>query len=203
MKASGKPITEGELYRLALTTIDSVNEPAAASFKRDFPEESLLPRQSLEPSLLPIAECIPRISNASTSTHALVDSIKNTYQERQWRQPYAEEDFGPDFFNNSAWFPIADVNGPLVYQDGLMEIMLMGPGLSYPKHKHEPEELYIVLAGRVWWVAEKDEKSPCWKSAGDAIHHTSNQVHAITSGDEPVLILNLWRGGGFQIPKIV
>ena len=203
MKIAEKSIAEDELYSLALAVIDSINDTIAASFRNDFPEAELLQKRRLKPLLLPITECIPHISNTSESTIALVDSIKKSYQKQQWRQPYSIEDFGSDFFHKSAWFPIADVNGPLVYPDGLMEIMLMGPGLTYPKHKHEPEELYIVLSGKVWWETEKDGETPCWKRAGEAIYHAPNQVHAITSGDEPVLVLNLWRGGGFQIPKII
>jgi quercetin dioxygenase-like cupin family protein len=95
------------------------------------------------------------------------------------------------------------VNGPIVYSYGLMEVMLMGSGLTYPKHKHSSEEVYIVLAGKVWWEAENVKSSPAWKNAGDVIHHAPNQIHAVTAGDEPVLILNLWRGGSFEMPEIV
>jgi len=77
----------------------------------------------------------------------------------------------------------------------------LGSGLTYPEHKHSPEELYIVLAGKVWWEAENSNSG--WKQAGDVIHNAPNQIHSVTGGGEPVLILNLWRGGSFEMPEII
>jgi len=192
----------GDLYNLALKVLDRIVDPMASSFRGDFPKLESLPRQDLVPCLLPITECIRSIDAAAPLTIDLVDAIKVAYQKQHWRQPYSAQDFGQEFFERSAWFPIADVNGPLIYSKGLMEIMLLGPKLDYPKHRHQPEELYLVLAGKVWWEAENAIDSPCWKTAGEVIHHMPDQVHAIPSGDKPALMLNLWRGGGFEIPKI-
>jgi hypothetical protein len=198
-----EPIIQDELYRLALLTLKNVNNEIAASFQTSFPDVELLPKKNLKASLLPITSSVPSVGSTSASTNDLVEAIKKCYFYQSWRQPYAIEDFGNKFFDNSAWFPIADVNGPIVYSNGLMEMMLMGSGLTYPKHKHNPEELYIVLAGKVWWEAENARSSPAWKHAGDVIHHAPNQTHSVTGGDEPVLILNLWRGGSFEMPEIV
>ena len=196
-----EPIIQDELYRLALLTLKNVNNEIATSFQTSFPDVELLPKKNLKASLLPITDYVPRVGNSSASTSELVEAIKKYYVYQSWRQPYSVEDFGSQFFNKSAWFPIADVNGPIVYSRGLMEVMLLGSGLTYPKHKHSPEELYIVLAGKVWWEAENS--NPDWKQAGDVIHHAPNQIHSVTGGDEPVLILNLWRGGSFEMPEII
>ncbi len=200
-KDQGEIIIQDELYRLALLTLKNVNNEIATSFQTSFPDVELLPKKNLKASLLPITDYVPRVGNSSVSTSELVEAIKKYYVYQSWRQPYSVEDFGSQFFNKSAWFPIADVNGPIVYSRGLMEVMLLGSGLIYPKHKHSPEELYIVLAGKVWWEAEKS--NPGWKQAGDVIHHAPNQIHSVTGGDEPVLILNLWRGGSFEMPEII
>ena len=81
-----------------------------------------------------------------------------------------------------------------------MEIMLLEPKVTYPNHRHSPEELYTVLAGQVWW--ESENNYACWKHAGEVIHHQPNVVHSIKAGDEAVLILSLWRGGSFEMPVI-
>ena len=196
-----EPIIQDDLYRLALLTLKNVNNEIATSFQTSFPDVERLSKKNLKASLLPITDYVPSVGNTSASTSDLVEAIKKYYVYQSWRQPYSVEDFGSQFFNKSAWFPIADVNGPIVYSSGLMEVMILGSGLTYPEHKHSPEELYIVLAGKVWWEAENSNSG--WKQAGDVIHNAPNQIHSITGGDEPVLILNLWRGGSFEMPEII
>jgi len=190
-----------KLYELALSTLEKVNDKTASSFSCGFPPLNQLSTVDLEPSILPITSSVLSAGKTDPSTIRLVEKIQETYQEQHWRQPYKIDDFDIDFFNNTAWFPIADVDGPVLYSGGLMEIMLLGPNITYPNHKHSPEELYVVLAGQVWWNAEG--QSVCWKHAGEVIHHRPNVVHSLKSGDEAVLILNLWRGGSFEMPEIV
>ncbi|WP_024953813.1 dimethylsulfonioproprionate lyase family protein [Sulfurospirillum arcachonense] len=191
-----------ELFKLAYKMASNLKDENANSFAADLPHIDKLSVHKLTPSLLPITNAMKSIGSTAKSTVELVTAIKNAYKLQAWRQPYLEKDIGSTFTNGSAWFPIADVNGPIVYNKGLVEIMLLNKGITYPKHSHSPEELYIVLAGQVWWEAEGGANSPCWKKAGDVIHHSPNQVHAITAGEEAVLILNFWRGGAFEMPSI-
>lgn len=188
------------LYELALGTLQNVNNKVASSFSNDFPELNQLPSVELKSSILPVASSVLNVGDTAPSTMSIVQEIQQTYQSQQWRQPYQPDDFGLDFFNNTAWFPIADVEGPLIYAKGLMEIMLLGPNVTYPNHKHSPEELYVILAGHVWW--QTDNQKACKKCAGEVIHHLPNVIHAIKAGNKPVLILNLWRGGSFEMPII-
>lgn len=188
------------LYELALRTLKDVDNEIATSFSRGFPCVSELSSTKLTRRTLPIVSSVRSIGSTAPSTLSFVRKIQETYLNQQWRQPYKVDDFGVEFFDGAAWFPIADADGPNVYSDGLMEVMLLGGNVTYPNHKHTPEELYIVLAGQVWW--ESEDNQACWKYAGDVIHHLPNVVHSIKAGAEPVLLLNLWRGGGFEMPVI-
>ena len=100
-------------------------------------------------------------------------------------------------------FAIADRGGPLIMTEGLVEIMLLDANFEYPMHSHAPEELYVVLAGQVYWQAEGDPEAPGRRNAGDIIHHSPHRRHAIATGETAALVLTLWRGGGFEKPKIV
>jgi hypothetical protein len=188
------------LYELALQTLANVNSDIALSFKQNFPEQEQLTKTKLAPALLPITASVLTVGQTTLTTQNLVQAITETYREQHWRQPYQVADIGLDFFNNAAWFPIADVGGPLVYNKGLMEIMILGANVNYPSHKHSPEELYVVLAGEVWW--ESSDETACWKYAGEVIHHMPNVIHSIKAGNEAVLILNVWRGGSFEMPVV-
>lgn len=187
-------------YKLALKTLENINNNISLSFRDDFPEINELSVIDLEAFLLPITSSIPKVGQTASTTEEIVLEIQKKYQYQAWRQPYQVDDFGNDFFSKSAWFPIADVHGPVIYSKGLIEIMLLDSGLAYPSHKHSPEELYIILAGKVWWEAENE--TACWKHAGEVIHHPSNVIHSVKAADKPVLILNLWRGGSFEMPVI-
>jgi len=191
-----------EMFELAQKIVSELRDKNAISFAENLPRVDELSLSELAPSLLPIVNAIKSIGPVSKSTSELVSAIKNTYELQAWRQPYSEKEIGAAFTNGSAWFPIADVKGPVVYTEGLVEVMLLGGGVSYPKHSHSPEELYVVLAGQVWWEAEDASESPAWKKAGEVIHHLPHQVHSISAGEEAVLILNLWRGGVFEMPSI-
>lgn len=188
------------LYNLALETLENLESKIASSFRGDFPELKHLNSVELEPSILPIASSVLGVGKTAPSTTEIVYNIQETYKSQHWRQPYKVDDFGSDFFDRTAWFPIADVEGPTLYSRGLMEVMLMGAMMTYPNHKHSPEELYVVLAGQLW--CQSENQKACWKYAGEVIHHPPNVVHSIKSGDEPVLVLNLWRGGSFEMPVI-
>jgi len=191
-----------DLLDLVIQVISNLDSEDANSFAADLPSMDGLSTRELKPCSLPIVESINSIGTAHQYTEDLVEAIKNSYEIQSWRQPYTEKDINENFVGGSAWFPIADSDGPIIYEEGLVEIMLLGGGITYPTHSHSPEELYIVLAGEVWWDADGLIGSPRWKKAGETIHHPSYQPHALTAGDEPVLILSLWRGGGFEMPKV-
>ena len=191
-----------ELYLLVRDTLEMVQAPAASSFLSDLPLINELKICAIPTEMPPIVSELANLGRTVPATSRLVKAVLKTATTQPWRQPYTVEDFGYDFAMRSAWFPIADRGGPIVMNDGLVEIMLLDSNLKYPRHSHSPEELYVVLAGDVWWEAEGDPGASSWCHAGEVIHHPSNRRHALTAGDNPALLLALWRGGGFEKPTI-
>ncbi len=190
------------LYTLARDLLLTTNDTFAKSFLTDLPSVESFEERTVTASKLSIMSALGDLGPTVPDTAELVAEVLHSAPDQAWRQPYASEDFGADFSARSGWFPIADRDGPLVMTEGLVEIMLLGGGLKYPMHSHAPEELYLVLAGKVWWEAEGEPKAPSWRFAGDVIHHPPHRFHALTAGDTPVLLLALWRGGGFEKPLI-
>ncbi len=190
------------LYALARDLLLTTNNTFAKSFLTDLPSVKSFEERTVAASKLPIMSALADLGPTAPDTAELVAEVVRSAPYQAWRQPYDSEDFGADFSERSGWFPIADRDGPLVMTEGLVEIMLLGDGVKYPMHSHAPEELYLVLAGKVWWEAEGEPKAPSWRFAGDVIHHPPHRRHALTAGDAPVLVLALWRGGGFEKPLI-
>lgn len=190
------------LYSLARDILAATRNSAANSFLDDLPTTQELVERRMKASALPIVTALGNLGPTIPTTSTLVAAVLNSVTAQGWRQPYAAEDFGLDFATRSGWFAIADRDGPLVMTEGLVEIMLLDADLKYPKHSHAPEELYIVLAGKVWWEAECDPDAPAWRQPGEVIHHPPHRRHSLTAGDTPALLLAFWRGGGFEKPAI-
>ena len=190
------------LYALARDILATTRSTSAKFFLDGLPPSQKLVERGVKTSVLPIVTALDDLGQTAPETSTLVAAVLGSAQAQEWRQPYEAEDFGADFAARSSWFAIADRDGPLVMTEGLVEIMLLDANLKYPMHSHTPEELYIVLAGEVWWEAEGEPGAPEWRKAGDVIHHPPNRRHALTAGETPALLLALWRGGGFEKPAI-
>ncbi len=190
------------LYTLALDLLAATRSAAAQSFLDDLPPTQELAERRITAASLPIVAALGDLGPTAPVTATLVAEVFSLAPVQGWRQPYEVEDFGADFTMGSGWFAVADRDGPLMITEGLVEIMLLDANLKYPMHSHAPEELYIVLAGEIWWEAEGDKSAPDWRKAGDLIHHPPHRRHALTAGEAPALLLALWRGGGFEKPVI-
>ncbi len=190
------------LYALVRDILAATGNTTAKSFLDDLPPIMQLIERGVVASTLPVVAALDGLGQTIPETSELVAEVLRSAPGQEWRQPYEAEDFGANFAARSGWFAIADRNGPLVMTEGLVEIMLLDTSLQYPMHSHAPEELYLVLAGEVWWDAEGDPDAPKWCKAGEVIHHPPHRRHTITAGESPTLLLALWRGGGFEKPAI-
>lgn len=71
-------------------------------------------------------------------------------------------------------------------------LLLLGPHVDYPPHRHPADEVYLPLAGARW--AHGDALPPDAEPAGTLLHHRPWQAHAMTTGDQPLLALYVWTG---------
>jgi mannose-6-phosphate isomerase-like protein (cupin superfamily) len=71
-------------------------------------------------------------------------------------------------------------------------LYLQKSGTVYPSHWHEAVEHYLVLSGTADW--QMDDAPYVKRLPGEAFVHGSNQRHATTTFDEPLLALWFWQG---------
>ena len=70
----------------------------------------------------------------------------------------------------------------------------MAPNTRYPDHRHPPEEVYLVLSPGEWRQGDGAWHEP---GPGGVVHNPPAIVHAMRSGDTPLLaIWCLWMGTG-------
>ena len=110
-----------------------------------------------------------------------------------WGQTYSAEDFGTDFLEKYGWVELIGLRGQIKSKDIACGFLLLGPGIEYPKHSHEAEEVYIPLSSNSLWIQGDDD----WISrpSSVSIYHRSLLSHGMWTGNSPLLALYLWRGG--------
>lgn len=71
-------------------------------------------------------------------------------------------------------------------------LYLQQSGTVYPSHWHEAVEHYLVMSGTADW--QMDDAPYVRRAPGEPFIHASNQRHATTTFDEPLLALWFWQG---------
>lgn len=71
-------------------------------------------------------------------------------------------------------------------------LLLLGPGVHYPHHRHPADEVYLPLSAARW---SHDVGAPLREEPpGELLHHQPEQAHAMDTGTEPLLALYVWTG---------
>lgn len=127
---------------------------------------------------------------------ALMNAIVAAATAAYWQRTHSEAEVGRDFLERYGWFELVGPGGHFRSDQTRAYISCWGEGLYYSWHLHEAEELYFILAGSAYF--EADGLEPALLGPGDTRLHASNQPHAMTTFDRPVLGLVLWRGSGMN-----
>ena len=77
-------------------------------------------------------------------------------------------------------------------EDLVIGVSLLAPHVRYPDHNHSPEEVYLVLSPGRFQHGKSDWFEP---GIGGTLYNEPNIVHAMASGEAPLLALwYLWVG---------
>jgi hypothetical protein len=117
--------------------------------------------------------------------------LADTAEALAWRRSYSAAAVGAEFYENYGWTEIAGLTGPMPSDRLACGLLLLGPLVHYPPHRHEAEEIYVPLAGTARWRQGREpwrERPP-----GAVLHHARHEPHAMMTGREPLVALYLWR----------
>jgi len=155
---------------------------------------------------LPICQLVAAALNRSVGqTHAkaapqskiiplkfdLYQAILQTSTDLSWRRP----GFGkiPDAIaSHMAVCEIIGPTGQIKHETVRAGLLFQAPDITYPRHSHAAEEIYLSLSGPVEWQVDESD----WRHtfAGDFTHHLPHQPHAIRTGTIPLLAVWGWAG---------
>ena len=114
----------------------------------------------------------------------LADAFAPLADRLHWRLRPPEEGEDPAFRSGHA---NADVIGPAGLErhvDVVVGVSLLAPGVTFPDHRHPPEEIYVAMSAGDWFEEDAGWRAP---GIGGLIHHRPGVVHAMRSGEEPLL----------------
>lgn len=170
----------------------------AAPFLADWPKGE--ERRPQEPGTLPVCRWLDGMTPA-TGAEEVMEDLKARSSGLSWRQTYGVADFGADFLAGYGWSEFIGLRGPVPSERIACGILLLGPGITYPPHAHQAEEVYLPISGRAEWRHGERLFAPV--EPGQVIHHSSWVPHAMRTGAEPLAALYLWRGGDLAAKSVI
>jgi hypothetical protein len=97
-----------------------------------------------------------------------------------------------DFLENYGYAVLAGPGGLMASEELALGLLMLGPGIHYPTHRHPAVEIYVPAAGEAEW--QKGEEPWRREPPGAVIRHESMMPHATRTLAEPLLAAYLWRG---------
>jgi quercetin dioxygenase-like cupin family protein len=123
---------------------------------------------------------------------ALANAFAAIEPQLSWKTRAGAEAQGEQFPTGHANAIIVGTEGLEMREDVRIGVSVMAPHTRYPDHRHPPEEVYVVLSGGEWRQGGEDWHAP---GVGGLVHNPPNIVHAMRSGENPLLALwFLWVG---------
>ncbi len=173
--------------------------PALARFLADWPSAPSQPSRpqglgakSLPATSLPVLRWLPRLAvDAGGFGVELIEMLRAAAGSMAWRQTYTLAEAGDEFLRNYAWAELCRPGTGIGAAQISCGVLVLGPNTFYPPHRHEAEEIYLPLAGTAEWL----QRDGVWRHrpAGTLIHHSSEEIHAMRTGEQPLLAMYLWR----------
>ncbi len=117
---------------------------------------------------------------------ALADAFAAIEPRLDWKTRAGAEAQGEQFLTSHANATIVGSEGLEARQDVWIGVSLLAPHTRYPDHRHPPEEVYVVLSGGEWRQGSGEWHEP---RIGGLVHNPRNIVHAMRSGEQPLLAL--------------
>lgn len=162
----------------------------AAPFLAAWPEGA--ERRVIAAQDLPVVAHLAGMA-APGPTAPVLDALQRAAPGLAWRQTYGTADFGADFLQGYGWSEFIGLRGPIPSTRLACGVLLLGPGITYPLHRHQAEELYLPISGTAFWRKGAGPETPV--PPGRPIHHPAWMPHATRTGAEPLAALYLWQGG--------
>lgn len=130
------------------------------------------------------------LTAAPPETEGLRDALAPVAATAEWREgPRPGAPLG--FDGGYAYVALVGPDGQIPSPECRLGLYLQRPGLHYPPHAHDAEELYFIVSGTADWQAGDRRFAAV---PGQVIHHAPAMPHVMVTGDAPLLAIWAWIG---------
>ena len=158
--------------------------------------------RAIPPCDLPVLAYMPAaIKTACKRTEDIVSMLAEIVDQIAWGQTYSAEDFGAEFLKKYGWTEFIGQRGPIPSEKMACGVLMLGPQVEYPRHRHEAEEVYIPLTGQTLWC--QGDQDWTFQELGFPIYHAPWVPHAMKTVASPLLALYLWRAGDLTQKSLI
>jgi hypothetical protein len=173
----------------------------AQPFLAALPREPLHRQPGHGEAFLPVlrgwSDCLARVPKEAPALAPVAEILVALSPLLRWRQNpnYRVNPPDPGFLDDYGYTEIAGPHG-LVEAGIRCGVLLLGPHVFYPAHRHPAEEIYIPLTAGAWQWGEAEIAAGVWaeRPAGAFIHHPPEVPHAMRAGKRALAALYVWRG---------
>lgn len=135
--------------------------------------------------------------HAPSATSRFVGRCAALSNRLRWQQTYSSDDLSASFLARYGWTLLVGPEAPVRSASVLAGVLLLGPGVTYPRHQHAAEEAYVILSGTASWTLGEADWAPV--DAGRIVHNPSWRWHGMrTDHQEPLLLGFLWKAGAVE-----
>ena len=188
-----------ELLRAVRAHLAGLHAPELARFLDEWPRWpcAAAPPRRRSDRPLPALRFLPgTLARTRALDRRLAAALASAVPDLVWRRTYSRAQVGARFLENYAWTEFVGPAGPVRCQRLSGGLLLLGPEVHYPGHRHPAEEIYVPLAGTAEWQRGCEPWTA--RPPGTAVRHESGAIHAMRTASEPLLALYLWRGHGLD-----
>jgi mannose-6-phosphate isomerase-like protein (cupin superfamily) len=155
--------------------------------------------EAVTPCKLAVADLLETAPESATAgARALLCCFAARRDRLRWEQTYRKADgLAPDAMLDAYGFvEIIGARGPFFSDRIRAGLAIWGPGVVYPKHRHQAEEVYILLSGSAKF--RLGDEAETGYHGGDVVFVASNRPHAFRCGDEGLVVCYLWQAGDLR-----
>jgi hypothetical protein len=181
--------------------LEELDDTHIDTFLADWPPANCRARP-VAPHALPVLSWMPEaVQAAGKNTEFMVNMLASLANHIAWGQTYSAQDFGAGFLEKYGWTEFIGLRGPIASNRMACGFLFLGPGIEYPRHSHEAEEVYVPLTGQTLW--QRSNQDWAYRAPGLPIYHAAGMPHAMRTETVPLVALYLWRGDNLAQKSII
>jgi len=159
------------------------------------PDAAIAPVPQQLPALEHLGAAVRTAAQCEIPSARHATALADIAQRLLWRQRRGAAAVGEPFLSGHANATIIGPDGLEASSEVWIGVSLLAPSVTYPDHRHPPEEVYVVLSPGEWRQNANHWRQP---GIGGIVYNPPDILHAMRAPPDAPLLATwcLWLGGG-------